>query len=181
MSNSKSEDTLTNIFKDIRVFNPDTLLEDMLNAKEGTVFMLGEKRISNHEGDDTVEQTFVQIKKARDTPTPEPPQGTLKESGNLNTSEEHVKDTSLYDTEAENWLLELLIDYSGMDFCGAEECLSWQACREFMAEVENHIAQQRAKLFELIRSEVLNTVVEDDKIEAWKNGELLKILQDFTK
>jgi len=111
----------------------------------------------------------------------EPPQDTLKEPDILNTSEGHIKDTSLYDTEAENWLLELLIDYSGMDFCGAEECLSWQACREFMAEVENHIAQQRAKLFELIRSEVLNTVVEDDKIEAWKNGELLKILQDFTK
>lgn len=69
------------------------------------------------------------------------------------------EDTSLDDTEAENWLLELLRDYSGMDFCGAEECLSWQACREFMAEVENHISQQRAKLFEQIRSEV----IKDDK------------------
>jgi hypothetical protein len=153
MSNSKSEDTTYKCF-----------IKDCKN------FVVG-----------TEQESFIGCAVHGQTLIPEPPQGTLKESGNLNTSEEHVKDTSLYDTEAENWLLELLIDYSGMDFCGAEECLSWQACREFMAEVENHIAQQRAKLFELIRSEVLNTVVEDDKIEAWKNGELLKILQDFTK
>jgi len=56
------------IFDEIRVFNPDTLLEDMLAAEEGTVFMLGEKHIPNHEGDDTVEMTFVQIMKSRDTP-----------------------------------------------------------------------------------------------------------------
>lgn len=56
------------IFKDmdIRVFNPDTLLEDMLAAKEGTVFLLGEKRIKNHEGDDTIEHTFAQIYKTKD-------------------------------------------------------------------------------------------------------------------
>jgi len=30
--------------------------------------MLGEKHIPNHEGDDTVEMTFVQIMKSRDTP-----------------------------------------------------------------------------------------------------------------
>ena len=58
------------LFENIRVFNPDTLLEDMLEAEEGTVFMLGEKRIKNHEGDDTVEMTFAQIYKAKDQPTP---------------------------------------------------------------------------------------------------------------
>lgn len=56
----------------IAVFNPDNLLQEMLDAKEGTVFLLGEKRTPNHEGDDTVEQTFVQIKRTKDTPHPTP-------------------------------------------------------------------------------------------------------------
>jgi hypothetical protein len=50
----------------IKTFNPGNLLEEMLAADEGTVFVLGEKHIPNPEGDDTVEMTFVQIKKSRD-------------------------------------------------------------------------------------------------------------------
>lgn len=55
------------LFNDIQVFNPDTLLEDMLKAKEGTLFLLGENRIKNHEGDDTVEFTFARIIKTKDS------------------------------------------------------------------------------------------------------------------
>lgn len=50
----------------VKVFNPDNLLQEMLDAEEGTVFVLGERRIKNHEGDDTVELTFAQIYKAKD-------------------------------------------------------------------------------------------------------------------
>lgn len=50
----------------IKTFEPENLLEEMLQAQEGTVFILGEKRIKHHEGDDTVELTIAQIKKARD-------------------------------------------------------------------------------------------------------------------
>lgn len=56
------------LFSDIKVFNPDTLLEDMLEAKEGTLFLLGEKRHPNHEGDDTIEHVFAQIIRTKDTP-----------------------------------------------------------------------------------------------------------------
>lgn len=52
--------------EDIKVFNPKTVIQDMLDAKEGTVFILGDKHIKNPEGDDTVEMTFVQIQKVRD-------------------------------------------------------------------------------------------------------------------
>lgn len=38
-----------------------------------------------------------------------------------------------------DWLLELLIDYSGMDFCEANDCMSWQSCKEFMGHVEAKI------------------------------------------
>jgi hypothetical protein len=50
----------------IRTFNPDNLLDEMLNAEEGTIFVLGEKAIKHTEGDDSVELTFVQIKKSED-------------------------------------------------------------------------------------------------------------------
>lgn len=51
----------------IKSFNPDNLLQDLLNADEGTVFILGDRHIKNPEGDDTVEMTFVQIQKVRDS------------------------------------------------------------------------------------------------------------------
>lgn len=50
----------------IKTFQPEDLLEEMLAAEEGTVFVLGEKTIPTHEGNDQVEVTFVQIKKAKD-------------------------------------------------------------------------------------------------------------------
>lgn len=50
----------------IKVWNPETVLQDMLDAKEGTIFVLGEKHIKHPEGDDTVEMTFVQIQRVRD-------------------------------------------------------------------------------------------------------------------
>lgn len=56
------------LFKDVRVFDPDNLLEDMLSSSEGTIFCLGETRHKNHEGDDTVEYTFAQIYKTKDAP-----------------------------------------------------------------------------------------------------------------
>lgn len=50
----------------VKVFDPDNLLEAMLDATEGTVFLVGEQRIRNPEGDGTVEMTFAQIYKAKD-------------------------------------------------------------------------------------------------------------------
>lgn len=52
----------------LATFEPENLLQAMLDAPEGTVFVLGEKHIPNHEGDDSVEITFAQIKKAKDHP-----------------------------------------------------------------------------------------------------------------
>ena len=49
----------------IRTFNPDKLLEEMLNADNGTIFLLGEKRIPQHEGDDLIELTLAEIKKSK--------------------------------------------------------------------------------------------------------------------
>jgi hypothetical protein len=59
----------SSLFPKIAVFNPDNLLEDMLVAKSGTVFMLGENRVKHHEGDDTVEMTFAVIQRTTDNPT----------------------------------------------------------------------------------------------------------------
>ena len=49
----------------IKTFNPDKLLEEMLSAEEGTIFILNEKRISQHEGDDLIELTWAEIKKSK--------------------------------------------------------------------------------------------------------------------
>jgi hypothetical protein len=49
----------------IKTFDPKNLLEEMLNAEDGTVFVLGEKFIPQHEGDDICEITMVQVKKSR--------------------------------------------------------------------------------------------------------------------
>lgn len=50
----------------IQTFDPENLLAEMLAAKDGTMFLLGEKRIKRQEGDDSLELTFAEIKKARD-------------------------------------------------------------------------------------------------------------------
>ena len=68
-NNSRSEEGGGRLFKNVKVFNPDTLLEDMLSADEGTLFCLGEKSHKNHEGDDTVEITWARIYKTKDSPT----------------------------------------------------------------------------------------------------------------
>ena len=49
----------------IKTFNPDNLLDEMLNADENTVFVLGEKEIKHTKGDSDIELTFVQIKKSK--------------------------------------------------------------------------------------------------------------------
>lgn len=47
----------------------------------------------------------------------------------------------------DGWLLELLRDYSGMDFCEADECSSWQACKEFMGHVDAKINRLIVKAY----------------------------------
>lgn len=47
----------------IKTFDQNNLLDEMMRAKEGEVFVLGEKITQNKEGDATVELTIVQIKK----------------------------------------------------------------------------------------------------------------------
>jgi hypothetical protein len=49
----------------IKTFDPENLLNEMLNAKDGQVFILGQKEIKNHEGDPTIETTMVTIEKFR--------------------------------------------------------------------------------------------------------------------
>ena len=50
----------------ITVFDEDNILEEMIEAREGTVFVLGTRRIwaeGEPEDDNQVEITFAQIKK----------------------------------------------------------------------------------------------------------------------
>ena len=51
-----------------KTFTPENLLQEMLNAKEGEVFILGEKNVAEQIGEQRSEITFVQIKKAIDPP-----------------------------------------------------------------------------------------------------------------
>jgi len=54
-------------------FDEENLLEEMLNAKSGDLFLLGEKKIRHIEGDDSVELIFVEVKITRDvSPTKNP-------------------------------------------------------------------------------------------------------------
>lgn len=50
----------------IKTFDPQTLLEEMLASQSGTVFVLGQKSIKHHEGDDTVELTIATIQRVKD-------------------------------------------------------------------------------------------------------------------
>jgi len=50
----------------VKTFNPDNLLEEMMNADAGTIFILGEKTIKHHEGDDSIELTIAEIRKTVD-------------------------------------------------------------------------------------------------------------------
>lgn len=52
----------------LKTFNPDNLLEELLNAKDGDVFVLGEKNIGAQIGDNRVELTIAQVKKVADEP-----------------------------------------------------------------------------------------------------------------
>ena len=45
----------------IKTFGKDNLYQEMLNSDDGQVFILGENRIKNHEGDDTVEVIMAKI------------------------------------------------------------------------------------------------------------------------
>ena len=52
----------------IETFTPDNILEQMVESQEGTVFVLGTRRIHTEgdpEDDNEVEITFAQIKKVR--------------------------------------------------------------------------------------------------------------------
>lgn len=51
----------------LAVFDPDNLLEQMKNAKDGDVFVIDQKNTPNPEGDDSVELTIAQIKRVRDS------------------------------------------------------------------------------------------------------------------
>jgi len=53
---------------EITTFDPENVLEQMVEAQEGTVFVLGTRRIwteGEPEDDNEVEITFAQIKKVR--------------------------------------------------------------------------------------------------------------------
>jgi hypothetical protein len=52
----------------LKTFNPDNLLEELLNAKDGDVFVLGETSIGEQIGDNRVELTIAQVKKVADEP-----------------------------------------------------------------------------------------------------------------
>lgn len=54
------------LFQNIRVYEPNKLIETMLNAEDGTIFVLGEKVKPNPEGDHSVEIIMAQIKRAKD-------------------------------------------------------------------------------------------------------------------
>lgn len=54
----------------LKTFSPDNLLEELLNAKNGDVFVLGEKSIAEQIGDNRVEITIAQVKKIADEPNP---------------------------------------------------------------------------------------------------------------
>lgn len=50
----------------IKTFDPDNLVEEMKNAKNGTMFVIGENRIEHHEGEDTVELVIATISRVKD-------------------------------------------------------------------------------------------------------------------
>lgn len=50
----------------LKTFSPENLLEEMVNAKDGDVFVLDERCIGYQLGDNRVEITIAQIKKVRD-------------------------------------------------------------------------------------------------------------------
>lgn len=50
----------------IKTFNPERLMEEIYNAKDGDVFVINEKHIPAPEGDDITELTIIQVKKVRD-------------------------------------------------------------------------------------------------------------------
>jgi len=50
----------------IKTFHEENLLQEMLVAKNGDIFVLGEKRVKHHEGDDSVELIFAEVKITRD-------------------------------------------------------------------------------------------------------------------
>lgn len=60
---------MSKLFKmPLKTFDEKNLLQEMLDAKEGTVFVLGSKSIGQQIGDNRVELTFVQIQKVTDPP-----------------------------------------------------------------------------------------------------------------
>lgn len=53
----------------VKTFDPNNLLEEMMESSEGTVFVLGQKVIKTHEGDDSVESVMAQIRRVNDSET----------------------------------------------------------------------------------------------------------------
>lgn len=49
----------------VKTFDPEKLQEEMVKATDGTMFLLAENRIKNHEGDDSVELIFAKIVRAK--------------------------------------------------------------------------------------------------------------------
>ncbi len=45
----------------IKIFDPERLCEDLMNAQDKAVFIIGEKRVTSPEGDDSIEVTMVQV------------------------------------------------------------------------------------------------------------------------
>lgn len=50
----------------IKTFNPDRLMEELSNAKDGDVFILKEENVSENIGDYWPELTIAQVKKVRE-------------------------------------------------------------------------------------------------------------------
>lgn len=50
----------------IKTFDPDNLLEEMKEAEDGTIFVIGENVIKHHEGSDTVEVVMCKVFKCKD-------------------------------------------------------------------------------------------------------------------
>lgn len=45
----------------MKTFDPDNLLNELLSAKEGTMFLLGENSVQHEEGDNTIELVWVKV------------------------------------------------------------------------------------------------------------------------
>lgn len=166
-SNSKSEDTLgSNIPKIVEILKAyehpqDTTIQDVVNGTPK-----GREAVQKAV-EQSIEDQNEMTRKAQDT---------LKESSNLNTSEEHIKPTSL-----DEHIFTPMAGGTGQNCSCGKSFGTTDECHQHWAWHMNlAVKVQRAKLFEQIRSEVKaqptwesSTMIEaEDLLEALNRLEL---------